>query len=70
MPLPQTFATKYHTNLRLPDKGRTNKELVVCNNYDLKPFDLLNFLALGCYQPSPEVIIVLLIDENLLCELD
>ena len=38
MPLPQTFATKYHTKLRLPDKGRKNKELVVCTNWDdLKP---------------------------------
>ncbi len=31
------------------------KELVVWNSWDLKPFDLLNSLALGCYQPSPEV---------------
>ncbi len=27
----------------------------VFNNLDLKPLDLLNGLALGCYQPSPEV---------------
>ena len=41
--------------LGLPDKGRAIKELVVCNNWDLEPLDLLNGLALGCYQPSPEV---------------
>ncbi len=31
---------------------------VVCNNWDLVPLDLLNSLALDCYQPSPEVLIV------------
>ena len=39
----------------LPDKGRAMKGLVVCINWDLKPLDLLNSLALGCYQPFPEV---------------
>ncbi len=48
-----------HTQLELPDKGRSIKELVVCNDWDLEPLDLLNGLALGCYQPSPEVLIVL-----------
>ncbi len=47
-----------HAQLRLPDKGRAIKGLVVCNNWDLEPLDLLNGLALGCYQPSPEVLIV------------
>ncbi len=55
MPWPQTGATKYHSQLRLPDKGCAIKELVVSNNRDLEPLDLLNSLALGCYQPSPEV---------------
>ncbi len=41
--------------LGLPDKGRAIKELVVCNSWDLEPWDLLNGLALGCYQPSSEV---------------
>ncbi len=48
-------ATQYHAQLGLPDKGRAIKELVVCNSWDLEPWDLLNGLALGCYQPSPEV---------------
>ena len=45
--------------LQLPNKGRAIKGLVVCNNWDIKPLDLLNGLALGCYQASPEVLIVL-----------
>ncbi len=36
----------YHAQLELPDKGRAIKGLVVCNNWDLEPFDLLNGLAL------------------------
>ena len=55
MPWPKTGATQYHAQLGLPDKGRATKGLVVCNNWDLEPLDLLNGLALGCYQPSPEV---------------
>ena len=59
MPLLQTGATQYHAQLGLPDKGRVIKGLVVCNNWDLEPLDLLNSPALGWYQPSPEVLIVL-----------
>ena len=59
MKWPQTGVTQYHAQLGLPDKGRAIKELVVCNNWDLEPLDLLNGLALGCYQPSPEALIVL-----------
>ncbi len=55
MPCPQTEATQYHAHLELPDKGRAIKGLVVCNSRDLEPLDLQNSLALGCYQPSPEV---------------
>ena len=44
-----------HAQLGLPDKGRAIKELVVYNSWDLKPWDLLNGVALGFYQPSPEV---------------
>ncbi len=40
-------------------KGRAIKRLVVCNNWDLEPLVLINGLFLGCYQPSPEVLIVL-----------
>ena len=58
MPWPKTGATQYHAQLGLPDKGRTIKGLVVCNNLDLEPLDLLNDLALDCYQPYPEVLIV------------
>ena len=57
MPWPQTGATQYHAQLGLPDKGRAIKGLVVCNNWDLEPLDLLNSLALGCCQPSPEVLL-------------
>ena len=57
MPWPKTGTTQYHA---LPDKGCEIKGLVVCNNRDLEPLDLQNGLALGCYQPSPEVLIVLL----------
>ncbi len=42
-------------HLGLQDKGRAIKGLVVCHSWDLKPLDLLNGLALGCYQPSPEI---------------
>ncbi len=52
---PKTGAAHYHAQLGLPDKGRAIKELVVGNSWDLEPFDLLNCLVLGCYQPSPEV---------------
>ena len=57
MPWPKkkTGATHYHAHLGLPDKGRAIKGLVVCTSKDLEPQDLLNGLALGCYQPSPEV---------------
>ncbi len=54
MTWPQTGATLYHAQLGLSDKGRAIKGLVVCNNWDLEPMDLLNGLALGCYQTSPE----------------
>ncbi len=56
----QTAATQYHAQLGLPDKVRAIKGLVVCDNWDLEPFDLLTGLVLGCQQPSPEVLIVLL----------
>ncbi len=54
MPWPTIGATQYHVQLRLPDKGRAIKGLVVSNNLDLGVFDLLNGLVIGCYQPSPE----------------
>ena len=55
IPWPQTGETQYFAQLGLPDKGRAVKGLVVCISWDLAPLDLLNGLALGCYQPSPEV---------------
>ncbi len=61
MPWPQTGATQYHAQLGLSDKGHAIKELVVYNNWDLEPLDLLNGQALGCYQPFPEVLIVYII---------
>ncbi len=30
-----------NAQLELPDKGHAFKELVVCNSWDLEPFDLL-----------------------------
>ncbi len=56
--LAQTGANQYHPQLGLQDKGCATKGLVVCNNRDLEPLDLQNGLALGCYQPSPEVLIL------------
>ena len=53
MPWPQTCATQYHAQLGFPDKGCAIKGLGVC--WDLEPLDLLNGLALGYYEPSPEV---------------
>ncbi len=52
---PQTGATQYNVQLGLPDKGCAIKGLAICKSWDLGPLDLLNVLALGCYQPSPEV---------------
>ncbi len=47
---PQTGAIQYNAQLGLPDNDRAIKELVVFINWDLEPLDLLNGLALGCYQ--------------------
>ena len=58
MPWPQTGATQYHAQLGLKDNGRAIKGLIVCNNRDLEPLNLQNGLALWCYQPSPEELIV------------
>ncbi len=58
MPWLLTGTTQYHVQLGLPDKGRTIKGLFVYNTWDLEPLDLLNGLALGCYQPSSEVLFV------------
>ncbi len=52
MPWAKTGATHYHAQLGLPDKGRAINGLVDCFSSDLEPLDLLNGLALGCYQPS------------------
>ncbi len=58
---PQTGTTQYHAQLGFPDKGCTIKGLVVCNNWHLEPLNLLNGLALSCYQSSPEVSIFIYI---------
>ncbi len=58
MPWPLTGETYYHSQLGLTGKGRVMQGLVVWNNRDLEPLDLQNGLSLGCYQPSPEVLIV------------
>ncbi len=43
-----TDLVQYHAQLGLHDKGRAIKGLVVCNDWDLEPLDLLNGMALGC----------------------
>ncbi len=53
LPWSKTCATHYQAQIGLSDKG-----LVVCNGRNLEPFNLLNDLALGCYQPSPEICFV------------
>ncbi len=58
MSWPQTGATQYHAQFELPDKGAI-KELIVCNDWYLEPFDLLNGLPLDYYQQSPEVLIII-----------
>ncbi len=42
MPGPkQAQLNTMHAQLRLPDKGRATKGLVVCNSWDLEPWDML-----------------------------
>ncbi len=57
MPWPQTGATQYHAQLGLPDKGCTIKGLVVCNDKDLDPLDLLNCLGVQIYSGIVFVIV-------------
>ena len=47
--MPQTGATQFRAQLELPDKYCAIKGLVVCNSWDIEPYDLLNSLSLGCY---------------------
>ena len=55
MPWPKASATYTPVQSGLPDKVRAIKGLITCNGLDIELLDLLNGLALGCYQPSPEV---------------
>ncbi len=64
MPWPRKGATQYHEQLVFPDKGPI-KGLVVCNNWDLRPLDLLNSLTPGCYKPSLEVLIASVINTEI-----
>ena len=41
IPWPQTGTPQYHAQFGLSDKGRAIKRLVFCNDWDLKPLDLL-----------------------------
>ncbi len=43
----KTDATHYHAQLGLPERSRAIKGLVVYNDWDLEPLDLLKSLALG-----------------------
>ncbi len=58
MPWPKAGATQFHAQLELPEKGSAIKGSDICNNFDLEPMDLQNGPSPGCYQPSPEVLIV------------
>ncbi len=58
MPWTKTGETQCPAQLGLLDKGRKINGLIVCNDWDLEPLDLLNGLANGCYQPYSKVIIV------------
>ena len=53
---PQIGATYNYAQLGLPNKFRAIKGLDV---WDLESLDLLNGMALGSYQPYPEVLIVI-----------
>ncbi len=39
-------------------RKRSCNQGIVCNDWNLDPLVMQNGLALGCYQPSPEVLIV------------
>ena len=58
MPWPKNRRNSIPCTVRTSDKGRVIKELIFFNNWDLEPLDLLNGLSVGCYPPSPEVLIV------------
>ncbi len=64
MSLPHT-GSHYHAQLGLSDKDRVIKGFVVCNKWDQEHLDRLNGLAKGCFQPSPEVWLVLYIQHTL-----
>ncbi len=50
MPWSKTGTTHYNEQIGLPEKGCAIKGLVVCENKDLEPLDMLNGLSLGYYQ--------------------
>ncbi len=58
MPWLKTGEILNHAQLKLPEKGRTIKGWVVCNDCDLEPFDLLKSLALGRNQSTPLLLFV------------
>ncbi len=57
--LAQKSITHYHVQFGLQNKGRAIKGLVISYSWDLEPLYLLNGLALGCYQPSSLVYLVI-----------
>ncbi len=56
--LVQNWRNSVPCTVRLPDKGLAINGLIFYNDRDLEPLDLLNGMAVGFYQPSPEVWIV------------
>ncbi len=67
LPSPQTGATQFHAQLgHTSDKGRAIKEFVGSNSWPLEPYDVLNILAIDCYQQSPELKIICVMRINLI----
>ena len=50
MQWPIIGTTNRHAQLKIPDEDCKIK-VIVCNGWDLKPLELRNSVALGCYQP-------------------
>ena len=53
--LSQNWRNSVPCTIRTSKQRSCNQKVGFCDNWDLKPLELLNRLALGCYQPYPEV---------------
>ncbi len=61
MPWHKLGATHYHA---LPDKSPAITGLFSFSVWELESLELLNGLALGCYQPSPEIFFEAVLKKN------